>query len=153
MDREGDNDNNEYYELIQTRSSLIIVKPNRFGQAAAISLGLLTCQCNAFLQTSLPGSIETIKNELANVSIFKATMDHMDMISCNSDDGFIKLAYPIILAEVTYQKDIIHLGEAMKPNDREDFMKAMEKYLTTEDVWEILPKLSLPTSAHIIRLI
>ena len=35
-------------------------------------------------------------------------------------------------------------------------MKAMEKeitYLTTEDVWEILLKSSLPTSAHIIRLI
>ena len=27
------------------------------------------------------------------------------------------------------------------------------KYLTTEDVWEIIPKSSLPTSAHIIRLI
>ena len=44
----------------------------------------------------------------------------------------------------------------MKSDDSEDFMKAMEKetkYLTTEDVWEILPKSSLPTSAPIIQLI
>ena len=44
----------------------------------------------------------------------------------------------------------------MKAEYREDFMKAMEKgikYLTTEDVWEILPKSSLPTSAHIPILI
>ena len=27
------------------------------------------------------------------------------------------------------------------------------KYLTTEDFWEIIPKSSLPTSAHIIRLL
>ena len=44
----------------------------------------------------------------------------------------------------------------MKADDREDFIKAMKKeikYLTTEDVWEILSKSSLPTSAHIVRLI
>ena len=55
MAREGDNDNDEYYILIQTRSGRRINKPNRFGQAAAIALGLLTFQCNAFLQNSRPG--------------------------------------------------------------------------------------------------
>ena len=44
----------------------------------------------------------------------------------------------------------------MKVEDREDFMKSMEremKNLTTEDVWKIIPKSSLPTSARIIQLI
>ena len=44
----------------------------------------------------------------------------------------------------------------MKSDGCEDIMKAMEKeikYLTTEDVWGILTKSSLPTSAHIIQLI
>ena len=62
MAQEGDNENDEYYVPIQTRSGQIIVKTNRFGQAAAIALGLLTCQCNAFLQNLRPISIETIKN-------------------------------------------------------------------------------------------
>ena len=51
-----------YYVPIQTRLGRIIVKPNSFGQADAIALVLLTSQCNAFLKTSWPGSIETIKN-------------------------------------------------------------------------------------------
>ena len=127
MAREGDNDNDKYYVPIQTRSSRRIVQPNHFGQASAISLGLLTFQCNAFLQTLRPGSIETIKNELANISIFKATMDHMDLISRNSDDGYINLAYPRIITAETYQKDNPHLGKAMKAGDREDFIKAMGK--------------------------
>ena len=63
MAREGDNDNGNYYLPIQTISCQITAKTNRFVQAAAISLGILTCQCNSFLQTSVPGSIETIKNE------------------------------------------------------------------------------------------
>ena len=77
------------------------------------------------------------------------------MISRNSDDGYITLANPSIFAAENSQKDNLHLGEAMKTYDREDFMKAMEKeikYFTTEDVWEILPKLSLPTSPHIIPI-
>ena len=44
----------------------------------------------------------------------------------------------------------------MKADDGEDFMTVTEKEikdLTTEDVWEIIPKSSLPTSAHIIRLL
>ena len=94
MARERDNNNDEYYVPIQTISSQRIVKPNSFGQASAIALDLLTCQCNAFIKTVQPGSIETIKTELANVSIFKATMDHMDLISHNSDDGSINLSYP-----------------------------------------------------------
>ena len=57
MDQDIDNDNNEYYLPIQTRSGQIIVNPNRFVQAAAISLGLLACQCNAFPQNTRPGSI------------------------------------------------------------------------------------------------
>ena len=61
MDQQGYNDNDEHYVPIQTRLSRRLNKPNRFVQAAAIALGLLTCQCNAFLQTSRPGSIETIK--------------------------------------------------------------------------------------------
>ena len=48
------------------------------------------------------------------------------------------------------------MGKAIKDDDSEDFMKTMEKErkdLTTEDVWVILPKSSLPTSVPIIRLI
>ena len=52
MAREVDNDNDEYYVPIQTRLGRIFVTPNSFGQAAAISIGILTCQFNAFLQTS-----------------------------------------------------------------------------------------------------
>ena len=156
MAREGDDDNNYYYVPIQTRSGRKIVKPTRFGQATAIALGLLTCQCSAFLQTSRPGSMETIKHELANVSIFKATMNHMDLISRNIDNNSINLADPRLLAADISEKDNLHLGEAMKADDREDFLKAMEKEvhdLNKEDVWEILPMSSLPSSAHIIRLI
>ena len=87
----------------------IFVTPNSFGQAAAIALGILTFQCNTFLQTSRPGSIETIKKELSNVSIFKATMDHMDLISRNYDDGYINLEDPRIIAVETYQRDNLHL--------------------------------------------
>ena len=68
----------------------------------------------------------------------------------------IRDSYPITIAAETSQKYNSHLGKAMKADNYEDFMKAMEKeikYFTTEDVWEILTKSSLPTSAHIIRLI
>ena len=51
----------------------------------------------------------------------------MDLISRNSDDGSINLAYLRILTAETSQKDNLYLGETMKANDREDFMKAMEK--------------------------
>ena len=156
MAREGDNYNDYYYVPIQTGSDRRIVKTNRFGQSYTIALGILTFQYNYFLQTSRPGSIETIKNELANVSIFKATIDHMDPISRNSDDGYINLADPRIIAAENSQKYNLHLGEVMKAYDSEDFMTAMEKetkYLTTKDVWDAIPKSSLPTSAHIIRLI
>ena len=109
-----------------------------FLQAAAISLGILTCQCNDFLQNSRPGLIETIKNELENVSIFKETMDHMDMIIFNFDGGSMNLGDPIIIAAETSHKDNLHLGKAIKADNCEDLMKATEKqikYLTTEDVW------------------
>ena len=46
----------------------------------------------------------------------------MDLISCNSDDGYINLADPRILAAENSQKDNLHLGEAMKANDRDDFI-------------------------------
>ena len=62
----------------------------------------------------------------------------MDIISRNSDDGSINLAEPRTLSAETPQKDSTHLGKAMKADDRENFMKAMEKErkdLTTEDVW------------------
>ena len=68
-------------------------------------------------------------------------MDHMDLISQNFYDISINLAYPIIIAAETSQKDNLHLVKAMKSDDPEDFMKTMEKeikYLTTEAVWEIL---------------
>ena len=51
----------------------------------------------------------------------------MDLISRNSDDGSINLAEPRILAAETSHKDNIHLGEVMKADDCEDFMKAMGK--------------------------
>ena len=44
MAREGDNDNYEYNVPIQTISGQRIGKPNRFVQAAAIALDILTCQ-------------------------------------------------------------------------------------------------------------
>ena len=91
-----------------------------------------------------------------NVSIFKATMDYTDLISHKFDDGSIRLADPRILAAKKSQKYNLRSDEAMKSDNREDFMKAMEKelkYLTTKYVWGILPKSSLPTSAHIIRFI
>ena len=44
MTLEVDNDNDEYYVLIQTILVRIIVGSNIFGQATAISIGLLTCQ-------------------------------------------------------------------------------------------------------------
>ena len=123
MDREGDNDSNEYYVPIQTRSGGIFLKPNSFGQAAAIALGILIFQCKYFLQTSQLGSIETTKNELANVSIFKVTMEHMYLISFKYDDGSINLTDPRISAEETSQKDNLHLGKAMKADDREYFTR------------------------------
>ena len=77
----------------------------------------------------------------------------MDLISPNSVYGSINLADPRLFSAETSQKYNLYLGRAMKSDHCEDFMKAMEreiKYLTTEDVWEILQKLSLPNSAHII---
>ena len=124
---EGDNGYDEYYVPIQTRLGRIIVNPNRFGQAAVISLGFLTFQCNSFLQNSQPGPIKTIKNELENVSIFKSTMDHMYLISRNSDDGSINLVDPRILAEETSQKDNLHLEKSMKADDCEVLLKSKEK--------------------------
>ena len=69
-------------------------------------------------------------------------MVHMDLINRNSDDGSINLSDPIIISAETSQKYNLRLGEAMKADDCEDFMKAMEnkiKYLTTEYFWGILP--------------
>ena len=54
-------------------------------------------------------------------------MDHIDLISRNSDDGSINLGDPRILAAETSQKDNTHFGKAMKADDCEDFMKAMGK--------------------------
>ena len=54
-------------------------------------------------------------------------MYHIDSISRSSDDRFINLADPRILAAGTSQKDNLHLVESMKSGYREDFMKAMEK--------------------------
>ena len=51
----------------------------------------------------------------------------MDMIIRNSDDVFINPADPRIISAETSQKDNLHLGETMKSDDREDFMKAMGK--------------------------
>ena len=121
-----------------------------------MALGLLTFKFNAFLKNSRPGSIETIKNELKNVSIFKANMDHMYLISRNADEGSINLVYPRIIAAETPHKYHLRLVEAMKSDDGEDFITVMEKeikYLTTEDVWEMIPKSLIPTSAHVIRLL
>ena len=47
---------------------------------------------------------------MANVSIFRATMYHMDLICCNSDDVSINISDPRILAAETSQKDNLHLG-------------------------------------------
>ena len=67
----------------------------------------------------------------------------MDLISCNSDHVSINLADPRILATENSQKYNIHLGEAIKADDRKDLMTVMEKGikdLTTEDVWDLISK-------------
>ena len=51
----------------------------------------------------------------------------MDMIIPKYDNGSINLADPIIIASETSHKDNLHLGEVMKADDCEDFMKAMGK--------------------------
>ena len=48
----------------------------------------------------------------------------MDLISGNFDDGYINIADPRIHAAETSQKYNLHLVEAMKANDCEDFIKA-----------------------------
>ena len=52
-------------------------------------------------------------------------MDHMDMISRNSDDETIVIADPRILAAKNAQKVNTHLSKAMETDYREYFMKAM----------------------------
>ena len=54
-------------------------------------------------------------------------MEHIDLMSRNRDNGSNNLVDPNILAEENSQKDSLHLGEAMKYDDREYFMKAMGK--------------------------
>ena len=54
-------------------------------------------------------------------------MDYTDLISHKFDDGSIRLADPRILAAKTSQKYNLRSDEAMKSDNREDFMKAMEK--------------------------
>ena len=54
-------------------------------------------------------------------------MYHMDLISLNSDDVSINFLDPTILAVENSQKDNHHLGKAMKADDCDDFMKALEK--------------------------
>ena len=51
----------------------------------------------------------------------------MDLISRNSFGGSINLADPRLIAAEISQKDILHLVEAMKADDCEDFMKSMGK--------------------------
>ena len=53
-------------------------------------------------------------------------MDQMDLTSCKFDDGSIKLANPRVLAVENSQKDNLNLGEEMKADDSEGFMKEME---------------------------
>ena len=64
---------------------------------------------------------------MENVSIFKATMDHIYMISRNVYERYINIAYPIIIATESSQKYHLRLVKSMKAGDREDFMKSMEK--------------------------
>ena len=52
-------------------------------------------------------------------------MEHMNVISCNSDDGFINLADPRILTAETSQKDNLYLVKAIRADDCEDFMIVM----------------------------
>ena len=54
-------------------------------------------------------------------------MDNLDLISRNYDDVSINLADPIILAAETSQKNNLHLGEAMKADDREYFTTVVGK--------------------------
>ena len=54
-------------------------------------------------------------------------MDHMNLISRNSDDGSINILDPRVHAAEVSQKDNPYLGKAMKADDRDDLMKAIEK--------------------------
>ena len=60
---------------------------------------------------------------MVNVSNFIATMGHIDMISCEFDDGSFNLADPRSIADETSQKYKIHLVESMEYDDHEDLMK------------------------------
>ena len=56
----------------------------------------------------------------------------------------------------TVNKDNLHYGEEMSAPDREEFEKALVKEVTdlsSSDVWDIIPKSSLPVGARLIRLI
>ena len=139
MAREGDNDNDEYYVPIQTISGQIFVNPNRFCTSSRNCTWSLKFSIHCFPTKLTTSFNKNHQKWIGNVSIFKATMDHMDLISCNSDGRYIDLTDPRILAAETSQKDNLYLGKAIKADDCEDFM--------------IIPKSSLPTSAHIIRLL
>ena len=54
-------------------------------------------------------------------------MEHMNLISCNSDDGSINIVDPRILVAEKAQKDNLYLGEAMRADGGEDFMTVMGK--------------------------
>ena len=112
------------YKIYQAEELLSQIVLNKQPQQ---NLASQLFQFNDFLQNSRPALIETIKNELANVSIFKATIDHMDLIRHNLDDGYINLAEPKILAAETSQKDNLHFGKALKDDDCEGFMKKTGK--------------------------
>ena len=51
----------------------------------------------------------------------------MDLISRNSDEGYINLKYPRMISAETYQKYNLHLVKSTKADDCKDFTKEMEK--------------------------
>ena len=51
----------------------------------------------------------------------------MDLISRNSDEGYINLKDPRIISGETYQKYNLHLVKSTKADDCKDFTKEMEK--------------------------
>ena len=58
-------------------------------------------------------------------------MDNMDVISRNTDEGYINLVDPRILAEETSQKDNLHLGKAMKSDHHEDLDSEYSRELSS----------------------
>ena len=78
------------------------------------------------------------------------------LINKNLDDGSDNLFDPRLLLASQANKDIMHYGEAMAADDKDEFIAAMVKEikdLFATNVWELILLADLPTGAILIPLI